>query len=202
MKDICPVIHAKAGPPGASLSLIFYFIVREASSSHCSTEISWGRREKSHNPDWSGLLGAVSAPLARQRGCGTACSLLPSRTLLDLYPTQRTVSSERFCLISLSGIQPLQRFMDVSISGISYRGRHTPTNRGNAQSRPQNSQQLPKALPTSMTIQVLSPFYMHPSKPPKGVQGNKSQFSALTTSLLKGNAVRQVQKPPRALHHS
>lgn len=66
---------------------------------YCSTVISWGRREKSHNPDSPGLLGAVSALLATQSGCETDGSLFPRQTQLAL-PQYEAVSPDRFCATS------------------------------------------------------------------------------------------------------
>lgn len=42
-----------------------------------------------------------------------------SFTLSWIYPIYRTVSLERFCLISLSDVPPLPSYIDVSISGVT-----------------------------------------------------------------------------------
>lgn len=64
MKDIWPVIYAKAGQLAVLLSLIFLIYSSGGFIPHYSTWASRSRREKSHNPDPSGLLGAASALLA------------------------------------------------------------------------------------------------------------------------------------------
>lgn len=75
---------------------------------YCSTVISWGRREKSHNPDSPGLLGAVSALLATQSGCETDGSLFPRQTQLALPHVWNSQPWQVLCDFSLRHTTPSQ----------------------------------------------------------------------------------------------
>lgn len=93
MKDTWPLIYAKAGSLAVLLSLIFYIIVQEASTSHCSTSVSWSRREKAITLTHQDCLGHCLHYLIHNEGVRllAICSLV---TLSCIYPIYRTVSLE------------------------------------------------------------------------------------------------------------
>lgn len=112
---------------------------------YSSTVTSWGRREKSHNPDQD-WLGQLSALLAMQWGCETDCSLFPRHTQLAL---PCVLSSQLWSVLGdffhtyNSSFTVLWMFPSQEL--VTKMG--TQTNQ-TAQNNPQNSQQLLKALCT------------------------------------------------------
>lgn len=162
----------------------FLIYISEGFIVYCCTVISWGRREKTHNPDHQDCLGQCLHCLLHNKSVRliTVCS---PGTFSWFHLLYGTVSSDRFCATSLSDIQLLHSFMDVSISGISYQDRHTQTNQQTAQKTPKIASSCWRpSLHFLMTTRASCLFYVQTSEGSKEVQSRK--FCLLTTSLFTG----------------